>query len=180
LVGDADVHDPVEIRVREDGDLDGCVELTRVVHDADRYPIVIDNDVASFLSSRRLIVAWVAALSGRVVGHVALHRGSSSPMASMVVETLGVEPDRIGVVSRLMVSPTLRRSGVGRRLLQTAAGEAIRRGLAPALDVVTSSEGAIALYEQERWQRIGTITLALPDRTSVDEYVYVNSSEPVR
>ena len=154
--------DAVEVRVREDGDLEGCVELTRVVHDIDRYPLVLHANVAAFLSSRRLLVAWVVRLGGRVVGHVALHRGSSSPVASMVAESVGVEPDRIGVVSRLMVSPSLRRSGVGRRLLRTAAAEAIRRGLPPALDVVTSYTAAIALYEHERWRRIGTITLACP------------------
>jgi [ribosomal protein S18]-alanine N-acetyltransferase len=96
-------------------------------------------------------------------------------MASMVAESIGVEPDRIGVVSRLMVSPSLRRSGVGRRLLRTAAAEAVRRGLPPALDVVTSYTAAIALYEHEGWRRIGTIRLVLPDGTSVDEYVYVGS-----
>jgi GNAT superfamily N-acetyltransferase len=172
-VSDAAVHDAVDVRVREDGDLEECVELTRMVHNADRYPLVLPANVAAFLSSRRLIVSWVARLGGRVVGHVALHRGSSSPMASMVAESLDVEPDRIGVASRLMVSPSLRRSGVGRRLLRTAAAEAIRRGLTPALDVVTSYTAAIGLYEHERWRRIGTITLAMPDGTSVDEYVYV-------
>ena len=94
-------------------------------------------------------------------------------MAALVAELVDVEPDRIGVVSRLMVSPSLRRGGVGRRLLRTAAAEATRLGLPPALDVVTSYTAAIDLYEHERWRRIGMITLALPDGTSVDEYVYV-------
>lgn len=163
----------VEVRVREDRDLEECVELTRVVHDADRYPLVLQANLAAFLTSRRLIVAWVAQLNGRVIGHVALHRGSSSPMSSLVEETLGVEPDRIGVPSRLMVAPSSRCGGVGRRLLRTAAAEASRRGLTPALDVVTSYTAAITMYENEGWRRIGTITLAVPDGTSADEYVYV-------
>jgi GNAT superfamily N-acetyltransferase len=94
-------------------------------------------------------------------------------MASMASEALSVKPDRIGVVSRLMVSPSVRRSGVGRQLLRTAAAEAAGRGLTPALDVVTSYAAAIALYEREGWRRVGTITVAMPDGDPVDEYVYV-------
>jgi GNAT superfamily N-acetyltransferase len=95
-------------------------------------------------------------------------------MTSVVAEALSVESDRIGVVSRLMVSPSARRGGVGRQLLRAAAEEAVRRGLIPALDVVTSYAAAIALYEREGWQRVGTITVAMPDGNQVDEYVYVD------
>lgn len=91
----------------------------------------------------------------------------------MASEALRVEPDRIGVVSRLMVSPSGRRRGVGRQLLRTAAAEAAGRGLTPALDVVTSYAAAIALYEREGWRRVGTIIVAMPDGVPVDEYVYV-------
>ena len=114
--------DAIEVRVRESGDVEGCVALTRVVHDFDRYPRVLPANVGDFIASPRLIAAWVAQRGGRIVGHVALHRGSSRAVASMVSEAVSVEPDRIGVVSRLMVSPSARRSGVGRRLLGTAAG----------------------------------------------------------
>ena len=95
-------------------------------------------------------------------------------MAPMVSEALTVEPDHIGVVSRLMVSPSVRRRGVGRRLLGTAGGEAARRGLTPALDVVTSNAAAITLYDRAGWQRVGTITVAMPNGDQADEYVYVS------
>jgi GNAT superfamily N-acetyltransferase len=172
-VNDRAPTDAIELRVREVGDLEGCVALTRLIHDVDRYPLILQANVGKFLTSPRLVVAWVAQRGGRIVGHVALHLGSSSPMASMVSEALSVEPDLVGVVSRLMVAPSVRRSGVGRRLLGTAAGEAVRRGLTPALDVVTSHVAAIALFERARWQRIGTINLAIPGCDRVDEYVYV-------
>lgn len=94
-------------------------------------------------------------------------------MASMVSEMLSVAPEHIGVVSRLMVSPSVRGGGVGRRLLETATAEAIRRGLTLALDVVTSYGAAITLYDRAGWQRIGTITVAMPNGDQVDEYVYV-------
>ena len=152
-VNDRALTDAIEVRVRESGDLEGCVALTRLVHEVDRYPLILQANIAEFLSSSRLVVAWVAQLGGRIVGHVALHRGSSSPMASMVSEALSVEPELVGVLSRLMVSPSVRRGGVGRRLLGTAAGEAVRRGLTPALDVVTSDAAAITLYERAGWHR---------------------------
>lgn len=61
----------------------------------------------------------------------------------------------------------------GRQLLGTAADEAARRGLTPALDVVMSYAAAITLYERAGWRRIGTITVAMPDGARIDEYVYV-------
>jgi GNAT superfamily N-acetyltransferase len=173
-VSDKAFTDAIEVRVRESGDLEGCIALTRVVHDVDRYPLVLQDDVGHFLASPRLIAAWVAQLGGQIVGHIALQRGSSNAMASMVSEALSVEPDCIGVVSRLMVSPSVRRSGVGRRLLGTAAGEAVRRGLTPALDVVTSYAAAITLYDRAGWQCIGTITVTMPNGDQADEYVYVS------
>jgi GNAT superfamily N-acetyltransferase len=172
-VRDAARNDGVEVRVREYGDLEGCLELTREVHEVDRYPLVLHANIGDFLASPRFIVAWVGRRGSRIVGHVALHRASSRAMASIVSEALSVEPDRIGVVSRLMVSPSARRSGIGRQLLGTAATEAAGRGLTPALDVVRSHAAAIALYELEGWRRVGTITVAMPDGDPVDEYVYV-------
>lgn len=166
-------NEAIEVRVRESGDVEGCVALTRVVHDFDRYPLVLQANVGDFVDSPRLITAWVAQRGGRIVGHVSLHRGSSRAMASMVSEMLSVAPEHIGVVSRLMVSPSVRGGGVGRRLLETATAEAIRRGLTLALDVVTSYGAAITLYDRAGWQRIGTITVAMPNGDQVDEYVYV-------
>jgi hypothetical protein len=72
-VSDAALNDTVEVRIREYGDLEGCIELTREVHIVDQYPLVPQANIAEFLSSPRLIVAWVARRSGRIVGHVALH-----------------------------------------------------------------------------------------------------------
>jgi ribosomal protein S18 acetylase RimI-like enzyme len=72
-----------------------------------------------------------------------------------------------------MVSPSARRSGVGRQLLGVAAADATERGLTPVLDVVTSYAAAIALYEREGRRAIGTIIVAMPDGDAVDEHVYV-------
>jgi hypothetical protein len=63
-VSGASLDDTVEVRVRECGDLEGCIELTRVVHDVDRYPLVLQANLADFLSSPRLIVAWIERRAG--------------------------------------------------------------------------------------------------------------------
>jgi hypothetical protein len=63
---DAALNDAVELRFREHGKLEGCIEPTRVVHDVDRSPLVLPADIADFLASPRLIVAWVADGGGRI------------------------------------------------------------------------------------------------------------------
>jgi len=84
------------------------------------------------------------------------------------------------MVSRLMVLPDHRRSGLGAALLETAAEAARERGLRPALDVVTTYRSAIRLYERLGWQRLGVVSLAMPDGERVDEYVYVApAAQPV-
>lgn len=99
------------------------------------------------------------------------HRG---PLASIVAKALNVEPDpdRCRVTADGL---TVGSSHRGRpQLLCTAAAEAVRQRLTPALDVVATYAAAIALYERAGWGRIGTITGAMPDGDRVDEYVYVS------
>jgi GNAT superfamily N-acetyltransferase len=164
------------VRPRLADDLAACVELVRVVHQQDRYPIRLPDDVRGFLESRHQLAAWVVEHESVVVGHVALHRPSSTPMTTLVCEVRAVRPCDIGVVSRLMVSPDARGHGLGRALLNVATAEARRRGMLPALDVVTRYAAAIALYEAQGWQRIGRVAIPMPDGELVDEYVYVPST----
>jgi GNAT superfamily N-acetyltransferase len=76
-----------------------------------------------------------------------------------------------GVVARLLVSPSVRRDGVGRTLLNTAANHAVGLGLYPILDVATRFEPAIKLYESCGWTRAGRVTAKMPNGTSLDELV---------
>ena len=81
--------------------------------------------------------------------------------------------DQLGVVARLLVSPDARREKVGRTLLNTASSEAISRGLWPILDVVTTFEAAVNLYESCGWVRVGQVTFRFHEGGSVDEFVYL-------
>ena len=108
----------------------------------------------------------------RVIGHVALHAGSSAEVIDLAASELGLRHDDLGVVARLLVDPLRRRSGLGRQLLDHAATETRRRGLVPILDVVDRFAPAIGLYERTGWLRLGTVEVRLPDGTEMREHVY--------
>jgi GNAT superfamily N-acetyltransferase len=85
----------------------------------------------------------------------------------------GLSPEQFGVVARLFVSPSIRRGGVGRSLLRTAARHATNDGLTPILDVATRFEDAIHLYESCGWVRAGVVTVRVSETVELDEFVYV-------
>ncbi|MGH9252368.1 MAG: GNAT family N-acetyltransferase [Acidimicrobiales bacterium] len=117
--------------------------------------------------------AWVAEIGGQVVGHVALQRHAAPEVTAVARQATGTTDGALAVVARLLVSPIARRRGVGRALLATAAGAATALGLRPIIDVGTRYQPAIELYEAVGWVRVGTTTLRLPDRTALDELVYL-------
>jgi ribosomal protein S18 acetylase RimI-like enzyme len=162
-----------QIRPRVDEDLDACEALARATHNQDGYPAYVrDDDFRGFVARPDALCAWVAEVDGGIAGHVALHSRTTEPAMQLVAARLGVSPDHCGVIARLIVSPDVRRRGVGGALLQTATDEARARGLEPILDVVTRHDAAIALYESSGWLRVGSVTLVLPDGSKLEEHVY--------
>lgn len=148
--------------------------LARAVHRRDGYPPHLpEDDVPSYVVSEDALGAWVALDDRLVVGHVALHTAAFADGIDVAVAELGLERSDFGVVARLLVDPTVRRSGIGRRLLDRAVTECRRRGLVPILDVVDRFEPAIGLYERAGWRRLGSIELELPDGSELREHVYV-------
>ena len=63
----------MRIRPRAVEDLASCVELARVVHELDGYPVYLPTDLGSFLAPPDALGAWVAVREGVIIGHVALH-----------------------------------------------------------------------------------------------------------
>jgi GNAT superfamily N-acetyltransferase len=161
------------IRIRTEADMDQLVPMARVVEASDGYPTRRPLDFAAFLASPDALAAWVAEHEGAIVGHVALHRRSLSVVMDQAAALLGREPSGLAVVARLLVDPALRRAGVGRALLATAANDAHRQGLHPILDVVTSYQAANQLYRACGWRNTGEVTMAFPDGTTLQSYVYV-------
>jgi GNAT superfamily N-acetyltransferase len=161
------------VRERLESDRQGCVEMARVVHDLDRYPMFLPEDLASFIFTPGALGAFVAEIEGEIAGHVALHPRSSPPVLALARQATGVSDEGLCVVARLLVSPRQRRRGVGRALLEAAAGEAHKRGLWPVLDVVSGHGAAVSLYERCGWVRAGEVTVRWGEHPEVQELVYL-------
>ncbi len=158
--------------MRDDADLDKCVELAQVVHQVDGYPYYLPGDLREFLAARGATAAWVAESDREVVGHVALHSWSSAAVMSLASHVSGQPAERLGFVARLLVAPASRRQGIGRSLLLTATDHAVARGLWPVLDVAVHHDTAIALYEKCGWVRVGEVFVRFGHGGGLDEFVY--------
>jgi GNAT superfamily N-acetyltransferase len=163
----------MHVRVRAEADLDGCIRLAEKVHETDGYPVYFPDGLRQFIASPDAISSWVVEERGEIVGHVALHRRSTDPVMAMATDALGQPCERIGVVARLLVDPELRREGLGRLLLHTAAQDALARDLWPILDVVTKHTGAVGLYESCGWIRAGQVTMKIREGLEFEEVVFL-------
>jgi GNAT superfamily N-acetyltransferase len=161
------------VRKRTDADLDACVQLARLVHESDGYPMYLPDDLRTFITAPDALCALVAEEDGEVVGHVALNPRSSPAVMEMATGALGLPADRLAVVARLLVSPRHRRRGLGRSLLEAAAQQARGRGLWPILDAVTLHQAAICLYDRCGWIRAGTVSVRWGEHPQVEELVYL-------
>ena len=63
---------------------------------------------------------------------------------------------------------------VGSSLLATATDAGLASGLRPILDVTAHFGGAIRLYENAGWTRVGRVTVAFPDDEPLEELVYIS------
>ncbi|MEU5326134.1 GNAT family N-acetyltransferase [Streptomyces parvus] len=130
----------LRIRPRRSSDLAEAADALVAVYEADGYPVEGVAEPESWLSPPDLLTAWVAELSGRVVGHVAVSgTGSGKP----------------GVLERLFVLPEARRHQVGEHLIRTAEAYARARNLALELEVLAKDEAAIRLYRRLGWSETG-------------------------
>ena len=163
----------VEVRPRSDADLVACEQLAEIVHARDGYPVYLPGDLRSFLAVPDAYAAWVAVEEDDVVGHVALHPGRAGAVLDLATEKTGIPASRFGVVARLLVSPDARRMGIGRSLLDFAAGYASRLGLKPILDVVDRHVAAIRLYESNGWIRLGQVTVTFGRGVPIEEFVFI-------
>jgi GNAT superfamily N-acetyltransferase len=154
-------------------DLSDCIELARVVHVNDGYPVYLPEDLRSFIAVPDNLGVWVAEEAGEVVGHVALRPDSSSAVMVLAEEVTGFPAAKLGVIARLLVSPTARRMGVGRSLLEVATQRAVELGLWPILDVVVQHEAAVRLYQDAGWRRAGIVTVTLGRDVPIEEIVFL-------
>jgi GNAT superfamily N-acetyltransferase len=140
----------VPIRDRVAGDLPGCVEVLRRVHERSGYPSRWPADPARWLAPDNEVGAWVTEYDGQIAGHVGLVHGLPK------LRVPGYRNEDLGGITRLYTDPAARRHGMGAALLDAATGCARELGLQPVLDVVDDAAGAIALYERAGWRLAGT------------------------
>jgi GNAT superfamily N-acetyltransferase len=145
----------VRVRPRRDADLGTCVVILAATR-AEGYPIRWPDEPAAWLTPRGFLVAWVAERDGTVVGHVALRGVTGMDGVPWWSAAAGVPEAKIAAISRLFVAPASRRCGVGLRLLAAASAHAIGQGLRPALDVLDTDRGAVALYGHAGWTRVAS------------------------
>lgn len=149
------------IRPRTDEDVEGCVAVMWETHRADAYPRYWPGRPAGFVVADRETDAWVAEVEGRVVGQAALHAAEDDPVLPAARRATGLDPERLAVLARFFVSPSVRGTGVGRALLQTAVARAHTTGRRPVLDVQQESWPAIRLYEAAGFVRLEPLSLDL-------------------
>lgn len=163
----------MKLRARNEDDLDACELLARTVHTVDGYPPRFADDLRLFVAAQGALGAWVAESDRVIVGHVALQSRSSQTVMALASEATGWPPDRLCVVTRLFVSPSERRRGIGGSLLEQAAEAGLARGLRPILDVATHFQTAIRLYEQAGWTCAGQVTVRFDGEEALEELVYL-------
>jgi GNAT superfamily N-acetyltransferase len=157
-----------------------CVRLIDRVHTVDGYPPLWPVDLAEFIVADQELGAWVAERDGEVVGHVALHDAEGDALFEVAAEATGLSALQMAVVARLFASPDVRRSGLGRGLLDLATAEAHARHQRPVLDVAKVLPPAIAMYEAAGWTCVGDVDVRYRHFEPLPVWVYVGPPVPNR
>lgn len=146
-----------KVRSRRASDLRGCVRLLYQTYSADHQAAAIPQNPATWLTPDGLLGAWVVRQQAFFVGHVAVTRVGEGGLALRLRELTGHEPQRIGLVTRLLLRPEADSAsdGVGPRLLQTAAAAIRKRGLVPVASAEAAPDHVLAAFDSADWQLVG-------------------------
>ena len=129
------------IRDRRPGDLQGCADVLRAVHEADAYPLNWPADPQRWLTPPRLLRAWIAEdADGTIAGHVAVQDSV----------------DDRAELSRLFVAPAARRRSVASALVRHVRSWAAEHSYGLMLEVAEERRSAaVDFYEATGWQPVG-------------------------
>ena len=161
----------MRVRTRTPEDIAALATVGQRVRAKDGYPRYLPGgDHVAFLVHPEPIAAWIAEDGDDIVGHVALHP-STSAVVIEAIRASGIAGP-LGVVSRLLVDPDHRRTGLGRHLLEVARRHAEELDLVPVLDVIATSAGPIELYRNAGWIELARVDYTFPDGQHVEELVF--------
>lgn len=167
------VADGVRIRRRQDNQVAACLRLLGLVSTESGYPLERPLSRREWLTGADVLDAWVAEQDGMVVGHVAITRVDSDPVAAMRWrEVTGGPASNLAGVSRLFVRASVRGRGLGTALLETAAEGARARGLTPVAEMVSTSRRGIPLFDGMGW-RVVEMYPSGNRRDGLETYLYV-------
>jgi GNAT superfamily N-acetyltransferase len=161
----------IRIRLRDQADITGCIDVLRAVHDADGYPARWPTQRVAFLRPKGLVAAWIALSGPAIIGHVALGAPDELLAESLGSQQTAPVPEKIEV-KRLFVGPTARGKGVARTLLGAATQCARALRSLPVLEVTMDGIAAIRLYESTGWRRTGTKVATWADASGAHPHLY--------
>lgn len=147
-------QEAVTVRTAEDNDLEGMCELLQDL-------FVIERDFSpdwdkqrkglSILITRTDCLALVAELDGKVIGMCTVQ-----PLISTA------EGGKVGLIEDVVVSRAMRRTGIGKRLLDAAVEWAIAEGMTRLqLLCDMDNRAALAFYDANEWSRTNMICMRL-------------------
>lgn len=155
------------IRPRRPADVPALARALLEQQHASGYPHrdPLPYSAEQFILRPGTTAAWVAEVDGLTVGHVAISDPgdpTSLPDGDAAVVRAWMDAhrrphDELGEVAIFFTATTARGSGAGTALLATAVAALRERGLAPCLDVVPTSTGAMQLYRRTGWQEVGRV-----------------------
>jgi GNAT superfamily N-acetyltransferase len=146
----------VEIRPRQADDVIGLGAVLAAQQATSRYPMrwPLPFPVERFIARDHELAAWTALLDDRPVGHVAVLEAGDTEFTGHWSRGHALPAGRLAVLSTLFVDTRLRRTGLGRRLHDTAVGWMREHGRAPCLDVIPVHEAATGLYVGLGWREV--------------------------
>jgi len=147
------------IRARRPDDLPALAALLERQQPTSHYPMVwpFPGGVEPFLVRDGEVGAWVAELAdGTLAGHVTLTSVDDDELGHAWAAAHGVTVDQLRCVSVLFTDPELAGAGLGSALLEHATRVASLDGY-PVLDVVTTSQRPVQLYQRRGWRIVATL-----------------------
>ncbi|WP_394939573.1 GNAT family N-acetyltransferase [Psychromicrobium sp. YIM B11713] len=109
------------------------------------------------LFDERFSTAWVAEVSGRVVGHIAvmpLLLNEDVESIPLWTAATGQTTDQHTLIKRLFVDPAAQGTGIAQALMAQAMEQIDSTGQIGVLDTISIAQAAMRLYQRLGWREV--------------------------